>query len=188
MEYKMDKLSLIGVLGKRRVIEDRENLKDLMSKFSKPYGPIRREIEVYDFDFFESFNNNIKKKKKIYCDVDDTLFGDENIFYWVNADGSIDEMRFYILEDGEKVEVYHLPMCIDPYVDPKDFFTLINNKYVPSETLTFTDGYFYSNELKVGTAINYVYSKSTYDEYYENMKKNKKSRDGLTDEDAILQK
>jgi hypothetical protein len=149
-----------------------------MYKFLKPDGPLRREIGIYDF-YCDCYPK--------YCDVDGTLTGREKIYHWVNHDNSVDTSRYYILEGDEKVEVYYLPMCIDPCDSSIEFFTLINCKYVPSKTLTFSDGYFYSDNNKVGTAINYVYSKSTYDEYYENMR-NKKSSDEMSPEDAILQR
>ncbi len=149
-------------------------------KFLKPDGPLRREIGIYNFDC------NCYPK---YCDVDDgTMTGLEEIRYWENHDNSVDTSRYYIMDGDEKVEVYYLPMCIEPCNSSIEFFTLINYKYVPSKTLTFSGGYFYSDNNKVvGTAINYVYSKSTYDEYYENMR-NKKSSDEMSPEDAILQR
>jgi hypothetical protein len=162
---------------KKRDWEDPEE--NSIYKFLKPDGPLRREIGIYDF-YCDCYPK--------YCDVDGTMTGREKIYHWVNHDNSVNTSRYYILEGDEKVEVYYLPMCINPCDFSIEYFTLLNNRYIPSETLTFTDGVFYSEEKKVvGTAINYVYSKSTYDEYYENMR-NKKSSDVISPEDAILQR
>jgi hypothetical protein len=114
---------------------------------------LRRQLNVnLDID---------SNKHHIYCDIDETItpFESNNIF--------TQNDKFYtITKDNTIIEIYKIPLAIQPLDNKKDYFVLHNNYYRPKTNVLYDDINFYAIEnnklIKVGYVLSKVYSKNKF--------------------------